>query len=270
MGGDAGTRQLNLTDDPAPEQSIDPSAPDEDDSSLTEQSAEESQDGLLLDDTVLDDTVSDETVSDDTVSDDTVSDETVSDGPVLDDTVSDGLVSDGPVGAVDERRPTRIGRGWAIGVAAVLVVLAAATGVGGYLAMKSHRENEAVATAEAAAVQAAKDCVTATQAPDTSAMAASQTKIIECATGDFGAQATLYSGILLDAYQAANAKVAVSEMRAAVEKHYDDGAMDVLVAVRVKVTNSQVADQEQGYRLRVRMAPADGTYKVDKLDQVAS
>jgi len=265
MEGDAGTRQLNLTDDPAPEQSIDPSAPDEDASSLTEQSAEESQD-----DTVLDDTVSDDTVSDETVSDDTVSDETVSDGPVLDDTVSDGLVSDGPVGAVDERRPTRIGRGWAIGVAAVLVVLAAATGVGGYLAMKSHRENEAVATAEAAAVQAAKDCVTATQAPDTSAMAASQTKIIECATGDFGAQATLYSGILLDAYQAANAKVAVSEMRAAVEKHYDDGAMDVLVAVRVKVTNSQVADQEQGYRLRVRMAPADGTYKVDKLDQVAS
>jgi Mce-associated membrane protein len=59
-------------------------------------------------------------------------------------------------------------------------------------------------------------------------------------------------------------------MRAAVEKHYDDGAMDVLVAVRVKVTNSQIADQEQGYRLRVRMAPADGTYKVAKLDQVAS
>jgi Mce-associated membrane protein len=42
------------------------------------------------------------------------------------------------------------------------------------------------------------------------------------------------------------------------------------VAVRVKVTNSQAADQEQGYRLRVQMAPADGTYKVAKLDQVTS
>ena len=29
-------------------------------------------------------------------------------------------------------------------------------------------------------------------------------------------------------------------------------------------------DQEQGYRLRVKMAPADGTYKVAKLDQVTS
>jgi Mce-associated membrane protein len=229
MEGDAGARQLNLTDDPAPEQSIDPSAPEQETSPLTEESKESSEEST--------------------------------DGPIE---------SDGTVEAAAERRAARIGRGWAIGVAAVLVALAAVTGVGGYLAWASHRENESVAAAEAAAVQAAKDCVTATQAPDTTTMAASQTKIIECATGDFGAQATLYSGILLDAYQAADAKVAVSEMRAAVEKHYDDGAMDVLVAVRVKVTNSQVADQEQGYRLRVRMAPADGTYKVDKLDQVAS
>ena len=104
--------------------------------------------------------------------------------------------------------------------------------------------------------QRAKDCVTATQAPDTAAMTASQAKIIECSTGDFGAQATLYSGMLVEAYQAANVKVQVSDMRAAVEKHNDDGSVDVLVAVRVKVTNSQAADQEQGYRLRVKMAPA--------------
>jgi Mce-associated membrane protein len=168
------------------------------------------------------------------------------------------------------RRPTRIGRGWAVGVIACLVVLAALAGVGGYLALKSHRTSESVAVAEAAAVAAAKECVTATQAPDASAIGASQGKIIACATGDFGAQATLFSGILVDAYQAANAKVAVSDMRAAVEKHYDDGSMDVLVAVRVKVTNSDAVDQEVGYRLRVKMAPEDGTYKIAKLDQVAS
>ena len=57
-------------------------------------------------------------------------------------------------------------------------------------------------------------------------------------------------------------------MRAAVERHNDDGSVDVLVAVRVKVTNSEAADQEQGYRLRVKMAPDDGTYKIAKLDQV--
>ena len=59
-------------------------------------------------------------------------------------------------------------------------------------------------------------------------------------------QAPLYSSVLAEAYQAANVKVAVSDMRAAVERHNDDGSVDVLVAVRVKVTNSEAADQEVG------------------------
>ncbi len=129
---------------------------------------------------------------------------------------------------------------------------------------------EAIARDDAAALQAAKDCVAATQAPDTAAMTAAQSKIIECSTGDFGAQASLYSSVLVEAYQAANVKVQVSDMRAAVERHNDDGSVDVLVAVRVKVTNSEAADQEQGYRLRVQMAPDEGTYKIAQLDQVTS
>ena len=74
--------------------------------------------------------------------------------------------------------------------------------------------------------------------------------------------------MLVDAYRAANVTVQVSDMRAAVERYNDDGSVDVLVAVRVKVTNSEAANQEQGYRLRVQMAPVDGTYKIAKLDQV--
>jgi Mce-associated membrane protein len=101
-------------------------------------------------------------------------------------------------------------------------------------------------------------------------MTASQTKIIECATGAFAVQANLYSGMLVDAYQVANVAVQVSDIRAAVVKHNDDESIDVLVALRVKVTNSQAPNQEQGYRLRVTMAPADGTYKVANLDQVTS
>ncbi|MDT7764298.1 MAG: Mce-associated rane protein, partial [Mycobacterium sp.] len=54
------------------------------------------------------------------------------------------------------------------------------------------------------------------------------------------------------------------------ERHYDDGSVDVLVAVRVKVTNSDAADQEQGYRLRVKMAQDEGRYKIARLDQVGS
>jgi Mce-associated membrane protein len=59
-------------------------------------------------------------------------------------------------------------------------------------------------------------------------------------------------------------------MRAAVERHNDDGSVVVLLAVRVKITNSQAADQEVGYRLRVKMEQADGTYKIARLDQVSS
>ncbi|MGE2726299.1 hypothetical protein [Mycolicibacterium pulveris] len=170
----------------------------------------------------------------------------------------------------DQRRAPRLGRGWAVGICATLVLLAAAGGVGGYLALKANQQNQATARAEAAALQAAKDCVAATHAPDTAAMTAAQAKIIECSTGDFAVQASLYSGVLVDAYQAADVQVQVSDMRAAVERHNDDGSFDVLVAVRVKVTNSDTADQEQGYRLRVQMAPDEGTYKVARLDQVTS
>jgi Mce-associated membrane protein len=155
-------------------------------------------------------------------------------------------------------------------ICAALLVLTAGAAVGGYLALRSHDDSEAIARADAAALQAAKDCVAATHAPDTAAMTVAQTKIIECSTGDFGAQASMYSSVLVEAYQAANVKVAVSAMRAAVERHNEDGSVDVLVAVRVKVTNSETADQEQGYRLRVQMSPDAGTYKIARLDQVSS
>ncbi len=171
---------------------------------------------------------------------------------------------------VDDRCPSRLGRGWLVGICAGLLILTVAAVVGGVFAIRDHSHSETIARDDAAALQAAKDCVAATHAPDTAAMSASQLKIIECSTGDFGVQATLYSGVLVEAYQAANAKVQVSEMRAAVERHDDDGAVDVLVAVRVKVTNSDSADQEQGYRLRVTMAPDEGKYKIAKLEQVTS
>jgi len=149
------------------------------------------------------------------------------------------------------------------------VIVALAVAVGGFLALRANHRSAAAGRAETAAIAAAKDCVTATQAPDASAMAASQQKIIDCATGDFGAQATLYSSLLVEAYQAANVAVQVSDMRAAVERHNGDGSMDILVAMRVKVSNAQAKDQEQGYRLRVRMMPDAGTFKIAKLDQVS-
>ena len=168
------------------------------------------------------------------------------------------------------RRQERFGRGWFVGIVSALIVLALAIGAGGFLALRAQSAGKTMARDETVALERAKECVAATQAPDIAAMTASQSKIIECATGDFAVQATLFSSVLVEAYQAANVAVQVSELRAAVEKHEDDGSIDVLVAVRVKVTNSEVANQDQGYRLRVNMMPADGTYKIAKLDQVTS
>jgi Mce-associated membrane protein len=186
------------------------------------------------------------------------------------DTEPEAPADDIAEGVVDGRRQERLGRGWFVGICAVLVLLAAGVGVGGYLALRSHDQSEAIARDDALAIARAKECVAATQAPDAAAMTASQSKILECSTGDFAVQANLFAGMLVDAYQVASVNVQVSDLRAAVERHNPDDSVDVLVAVRVKVTNSAAADQEQGYRLRVNMARADGTYKVAKLDQVTS
>jgi Mce-associated membrane protein len=161
-------------------------------------------------------------------------------------------------------------RSWFVGVCAALVVTAALVATAGYFVGQSNRDAGVLARDEAAATAAAKDCVAATQAPDTAAMAESQQKILDCATGDYQTQATLYSGVLVEAYQAANAQVEVTDMEAAVERHNDDGSMDVLVALRVKLTNTEVQQQETGYRLRVQMAQDEGTYKIARLDQVTT
>ena len=88
-------------------------------------------------------------------------------------------------GVAVERRPSRLGRGWVAGIAAVLVLCAGAVGAGGYLALRFHHDSQAIARDDTAALKAAVECVTATQAPDTQAMAASEQKIIECGTSDF-------------------------------------------------------------------------------------
>ncbi|WP_082946033.1 Mce protein [Mycobacterium sp. E1747] len=172
----------------------------------------------------------------------------------------------GPGEAVD-RRPSRLGRGWLVGIATALVLCAAGVGAGGYFALRYHHESQAIARNDAAALKAAVDCVSATQAPDTNAMAASEQKIIDCGTDAFRSQALLYTSMLVQAYQAANVHVQVSDMRAAVERNNADGSVEVLVAVRVKVANDQTQN-ETGYRLRVKMAQAEGQYKIAKLDQV--
>lgn len=216
MEGDAGTSQLNPTDQPEPEE------PQVELAEPAEELAEESVDSEV-------------------------------------DNVDDG------------RRPSRIGRGVMAAVCAGLLVLTVGGGIGGYLAWRSHQASVQIADDEADALAAAKDCVTATHAPDTQAMVAAQTKIIECSTGDFGTQAGLYSGMLLDAYQAANVTVKVADMRAAVEKHNPDGSIDLLVAVRTLVSNTEKSDEEQGWRLRVKMARDEsGQFKVARLDQVTS
>lgn len=183
---------------------------------------------------------------------------------------SQGVEEHDQVAQDANRRAPRLGRGWMAGICAALVALTAAAVVGGILLLRDNRGIEEVARNDAAALQAAKDCVSALQAPDTAAMSAAQMKIVECSTGAFGTQAATYSGVLVEAYQAAKVQVQVSDMRAAVERHDPNGSVDVLVAVRIKVTNTEVKDQESGYRLRVTMTPDQGQYRIEKMEQVTS
>lgn len=166
------------------------------------------------------------------------------------------------------RGKSRVGRAWLAGIAAVLLISAAAIAGGGYYALRSHQDIAALQRNDTAALNVAKDCVAATQAPDISSMAASEQKIVDCGTDQYRTQALLYSSMLVQAYQAANVHLKVSDMRAAVERNNPDGSVDVLIALRISVSNDQQQNQETGYRLRVRMAPTDGTYKISKLDQV--
>ena len=165
------------------------------------------------------------------------------------------------------RGPSRLSRGWLAAIAVLLVLCAGGIGVGGYLALRFHHDSQVIARTDAAALKAAVDCVSATQAPDTNAMVASEQKIIDCGTGAFRSQALVYTSQLVQAYQAANIHVQVADVRAAVERNNPDGSVDVLVALRVKVANDQ-QQNETGYRLRVKMAMAEGQYRISKLDQV--
>ena len=152
--------------------------------------------------------------------------------------------------------------------ATALLVASVALIAAGVLAWVSNRHGAVAARDEVVAVDMAKDCIAATQAPDTKAMTESQRKIISCTTDNYAPQANLYSSLLTEAYQTVNAKVKIADIRAAAERHNPDGSIDVLVATRVSMSNVQEKDQELSYRLRVRMAPVDGTYKIDSIEPV--
>lgn len=188
-------------------------------------------------------------------------DETVEPDPALSDQVTDAG-NDMPVSRLASGR-------WLTGIIAAIAVGALLLTAAGVVALLGHRKNAAAVNDEVLAVAAAKDCITATQAPDVKAMKDSQRKIVECATENYAPQANLYSGLLADAYQTVNAQVKITDMRAAAERHNSDGSIDVLVATRVAMSNVQQQDQELSYRLRVRMVPDGGRYKIDSIEPVS-
>jgi Mce-associated membrane protein len=221
------------------------------------------EDPSLEPDAVADDPTAEESAEDSLESDDAAD-------PEISESDAEDLAESADTEAADDPRGrSGLGRGWFVGIAAALVLAAGGVGYGGYLALRLHLDSQATARRDAAAVEAAKDCVGATQAPDITAMAASAQKIIECGAGAFRSQAILYSGLLVEAYQAANAHVQVSDLLAAVERNNADGSVEILVPLRVKVSNAETQNQEAGYRLRVTMVKDEGQYRIAKLDQVA-
>ncbi len=265
MEGDAGASRLNPIE---ADDSLRAEAKTED-SSESEGGADQTTSAAKTEDSSESEGGADQTTSaaktEDSSDSEGGADETTSEAKTEDSSDSEGGADNR--GATVERGPSRLGRGWLAGIAAALVLCAGAIGAGGYFALRFHHDSQAIARNDAAALKAAVDCVSATQAPDTNAMAASEQKIIDCGTDAFRSQALLYTSMLVQAYQAANVHVQVSDVRAAVERNNNDGSVDVLVAMRVKVASDQTQN-ETGYRLRVKMALADGQYKISKLDQV--
>jgi Mce-associated membrane protein len=182
---------------------------------------------------------------------------------------TDQVVNEEPAESAPEEestaadKPSRLTRGWFAAMLAVLLAFAAGVGTAGYFALRAHSHNAAAARDEDRAVSAAKNCVSATNAPDPAAMAASVQKIIDCSTGDFGAYAKMMAPMMVEAYQAANVKMEVTDMRAAAERHNPDGSIDVLVAFRFRApSNPDTQGQEIGMRLRAQMAEEDGQFKI--------
>lgn len=245
MEGDAGASRLNPaeTDDSSSDQTSTEVKIEDPSSEATAEDSAESEGGA------------DQTSTEPTAEGD-------SEAEAEDETAAEGA-------PVDEGTPSRLGRRWWIGIAAALLLGAGGIGAGGYLALRFNQDSQAIARHEAQAVAAAKDCIAATQAPDVAAMSAGAQKIIDCSTGDFRSQAVLYSSLFVQAYQVANVQVQVSDLRAAPERRNPDGSFDVLVALRVKMSNTETQNREIGYRLRAKMAPDEGQYRIAKLDQVA-
>ena len=171
--------------------------------------------------------------------------------------------------AAVHRRPSRVDPRWLLSVAVILTVLAGGMGVLGYLALRTHAASQALAEANAAAVAAAKDCISATQPADAAALPASQQKLTDCSTGDFGSQAAWYGAVLDEAYRAIDVSVQIPEMHAAVERSNNDGSVIALVAFRAIITQPGMTDRQNSYRVRVKMVPDNGTFKIANLDQVA-
>ncbi|WP_284228317.1 Mce protein [Mycobacterium antarcticum] len=161
-------------------------------------------------------------------------------------------------------------RRWPIAIAAVLLVLAGGAVAGGRLATQAHRQSQATAAANDAALAAAKDCVAATQPASVAAIPGAQRKLGDCSTGTFGDQSTWYGEVLAQAYEAVDVRVRVPELYAAVERDNEDGSIDALVVFRATVSQTGMADRVNSYRVRVRMVPVNGQFKVAELDQVAT
>ena len=284
MEGDAGTSRLNPTTDADADSAPQDTPAAADDDTVVEDTT------VVDDQSTADDAEADESAAGDAGAEATADQDSevetegpAADDPATGDAAADNSAADSPAagdpaledatvgaGGPEGRRPTRLGRGWLTAVCAVLVLLAVGAVAGGYVAWRANERAAEIARADAAALAAAKDCVAATQAPDTAAMTAAQSKILECSTGEFGVQAGMYSSVLAEAYQAANATVVVDDLRAAVERHNDDGSINVLVALRVKISNVEATDNQVGYRLRATMALDEGQYRIANLDQVTS
>jgi len=83
-------------------------------------------------------------------------------------------------------------------------------------------------------------------------------------------QAPLYGSVVAEAYQAGSAKVQVTDLRAAVERHNGERLSRRAGGGADQGDELRDGRRGTGVPLRVQMAPDAGVYKIARLDQVGS
>ena len=177
----------------------------------------------------------------------------------------DPTAVDEPVGVFGHLHRSRV---LVLGASTIAVVIVAFVAISAVL-IHQHSSVVAARDTDAKIIDSVREDVTALIAPTFEDAQGSAQKILDGATGDWASQFEPNMDAFAQALTEAKVQSSADISEIGIERHNDDGTIDVLVAATSKVTNT-AAQQEstRAWRLRVNVAEVDGEYKLAKVDPV--